>query len=67
MGIPYYFSYIIKNHPHIFQMFNKSQQNPSMSSHTGGLNDRISNYYNYNNYKNTLEYTPLYAESSCSK
>ena len=50
-----------------FQMFNKSQQNPSMSSHTGGLNDRISNYYNYNNYKNTLEYTPLYAESSCSK
>lgn len=50
-----------------FQMFNKSQQNPSMNSHTGGLNDRVSNYYNYNNYKNTLEYTPLYAESNCSK
>jgi hypothetical protein len=50
-----------------FQMFNKSQQNPSMNSHTGGLNDRVSNFYNYNNYKNTLEYTPLYAESSCSK
>ena len=50
-----------------FQMFNKSQQNPSMNSHSGGLNDRVSNYYNYNNYKNTLEYTPLYAESSCSK
>ncbi len=50
-----------------FQMFNKSQPNPSMNSHTGGLNERVSNFYNYNNYRNTLEYTPLYAESSCSK
>ena len=50
-----------------FQMFNKSQHVPSMNSHTGGLNERVTNYYNYNNYRNTIEYTPLYAESSCSK